>query len=402
MSENISTIILSESRQTRDVLKLYLDEFGNYNYLADFFDLSEIFNTLSSLPKSLLIVDLSTNSSKFFEFIERTAVDCPNCKIVVISDNPTVELIIKVMRAGAKEFLSSPVIKSEFFDVLKRVGCQLNNQQKPLNKCRVISVFSNKGGIGKTSVASNLALELANITKENVALVDLNFQFGDITTFLDLKPAFNISYMLSNLDKVNSGFLLNTLEKYKDTSLYVLADPPYFKQAEIVTQRQVAKLLDILRNTFSYVVIDTDASFDSKTVTALDNSDLVFLISIVNLPALRNCQRILDLFEKLGYEEEKTQIIVNRFMENDEIKIEVVENLLERKVYWKIPNNYFTMMSAINKGVPVSEVNPSSNVAQSYRELAISVSDMVYRNKLIKKYSSSAADNFNNLLRGEN
>ena len=66
MSENISTIILSESRQTRDVLKLYLDEFGNYNYLADFFDLSEIFNTLSSLPKSLLIVDLSTNSSKFF------------------------------------------------------------------------------------------------------------------------------------------------------------------------------------------------------------------------------------------------------------------------------------------------------------------------------------------------
>lgn len=208
--------------------------------------------------------------------------------------------------------------------------------------------------------------------------------------------------MLSNLDKVNSGFLLNTLEKYKDTSLYVLADPPYFKQAEIVTQRQVAKLLDILRNTFSYVVIDTDASFDSKTVTALDNSDLVFLISIVNLPALRNCQRILDLFEKLGYEEEKTQIIVNRFMENDEIKIEDVENLLERKVYWKIPNNYFTMMSAINKGVPVSEVNPSSNVAQSYRELAISVSDMVYRNKLIKKYSSSAADNFNNLLRGEN
>lgn len=400
MSEDISTIILSDNEQTRDVLKLYLGEFGNYNYLADFFDLSEIFNTLSSLPKSLLIVDVSKNTSKYLEFIEKTSADCPNCKIVVVSDNPSVGLIVKVMRVGAKEFLSAPVIKTEFFDALTRVNNQLGSDSKKTNKCRVMTVFSNKGGIGKTSIASNLALELAKITKENVALVDLNFQLGDITTFLDLKPSFNISYMLQNLDKINKDFLLNTMEKYKDTSLYVLADPPYFKQAEDITPNQISKLLDILKGTFSYIVVDTDATFDSKTVTALDNSDLIFLITIVNLPAIRNCQRILDLFDKLGYDSEKTQIIINRFMENDEIKPEDVEKVLERKIYWNIPNNYFTMMSAINKGVPVSEINASSNVAQSYKELAISVSDMVYRKKLIKKYSTPAADNFDNIMKG--
>lgn len=87
----------------------------------------------------------------------------------------------------------------------------------------------------------------------------------------------------------------------------------------------------------------------------------------------------------MGFDDEKTQVLVNRYMENDEIKAEDVEEVLGRKIYWKIPNNYFSMMSAINKGVPVSEINPDSNVALSYKNLALMVSDSVYRQKLMKK-----------------
>ena len=400
MSENISTIILSESESTKEVLRRYLKEFGKFDCLEEIKDFSEIYNTLSSLSKSLLIVDVSSDFAKYKDFITNLSAAAPNCKIVAISDNPSVELIVKLMRAGAKDFLAVPIIKTEFLHVLEKIYEQLNDSNTKENKCRVITVFSNKGGIGKTSIASNLALELAKITKENVALVDLNFQLGDITSFFDIKPSFNISYMLQNLDKISSDFLLNTIEKYKDTSLYVLADPPYFKQAENISKNQISKLFEKLKETFSYVVVDTDATFDGKTVTALDNSDLIFLVTIVNLPALRNCQRILDLFNKLGYDSEKTQIVINRYMENDDIKIEDVEKVLEKSVYWKIPNNYFTMMAAINKGISVAEVNPESNVAISYKEFAMSVSDMVYRNKLIKKYSNSQIDNINDILRG--
>lgn len=400
MSEKISTVIMSESAQTRELLEKLTHEDEKFECLQEINDFSEIFNTLSSVSKSLLIVDVSSNFSKFNEFISNVASVAPNCKIIALSDNPSVDLIVKVMRAGAKDFLSLPLIKSEFFETLDRIYKNLTETSGKENKCRVMTVFSNKGGIGKTSIATNLALELAKITKENVALVDLNFQLGDITAFLDLKPSFNISYMLQNLDKINSEFLLNTGEKYKDTSLYVLADPPYFRQAENISKNQISKLFEKLKETFSYVVVDTDSTFDAKTVTALDNSDLIFLVTIVNLPALRNCQRILDLFDKLGYEKEKTQIVINRYMENDEIKEEDVEKVLEKDVYWKIPNNYFTMMSAINKGISVAEVNPESNVAVSYKEFAMSVSDMVYRNKLIKKYSNTQTEGVDNVLRG--
>ena len=91
-----------------------------------------------------------------------------------------------------------------------------------------------------------MELNIGKITKENIALIDLNFQTGDITTFLDLKPTFNISYMLENIDKINETFLLSTLERYQRSSLYVLADPPYFKQADNITPKQISKLFEKL------------------------------------------------------------------------------------------------------------------------------------------------------------
>lgn len=401
MTEKISTIILSGQERLKEVLKLYLNERDDFELQEDCSDLSEIYNTLSSLPKSLLIIDLDASTQKkYYDFILKVAEDCPNCRVAAVYENPTIDALVKIMRSGAKEVLSSPVIKGEFFEVLNRIKEQLNDDYQKVNRCRMVTVFSNKGGIGKTSIATNLALELAKTTKENVALIDLNFQLGDITTFMDLKPSFNISYMLKNLDKLNKDFLLNTLEKYKNTSLYVLADPPYFKQAEDISPKQVAKLFEILKETFSYIVVDTDNTFDGKTITALDNSDMLFLVTIVNLPALRNCQRCLDLFEKLGYEDDKIKIVINRYMENDEIKAEDVEKLLAKEIYWKIPNNYFSLMAAINKGVPVSELNHASNVSQSYRELAIHVADTIHRQKLIKKIVSNSVENLNNILRG--
>ncbi len=391
--DKISTVIISDEFSTKEVLKLFVSEFDNLETIDDFNNYSDIFNILaSSKGKSLLIVDLSTNKIKNLDFILQVTKECKNCKVLALSDNPSVELIIEVMRAGAKEFVPVPIIKNEFFEAIKKLVTEMNEPVKK-NKCKIISVFSNKGGIGKTSLATNLALELAKITKENIALIDLNFQMGDITTFLDLKPSFNISYMLENLDKINETFLLSTLERYKSTSLYVLADPPYFKQADNIQPRQITRLFDTLKETFSYIIVDAEASFDGKNIAALDNSDLIMLVTVANLPALRNTQRCLELFEKLGYAKEKIKIVVNRYMENDEIKEADIEKVLSKDIYWKIPNNYFAIMSAINKGIPVSDVNDTTNVSQSYKKLAQQISDNLYRQNMVEKFENILNNN---------
>ncbi len=386
--QKISTLILSDELSTNEVLKLFVSEFDRLELINSPANYNEYYETLTNISgKSVFIVDLSTNKQNKLDLILKVTSNCPNCKVLALSDNPSVDLIIQIMRAGAREFIPVPVIKNEFFEALNKIISQFE-EPKRNNKCKIISVFSNKGGIGKTSLASNLALELSKITKENVALIDMNFQMGDITTFLDLKPSFNISYMLENIDKINETFLLSTLEKYKNSSLYILADPPYFKQADNIQPKQITKLFNTLKDTFSYIIVDAEASFDGKNIAALDNSDMILLVTVANLPALRNTQRCLELFEKLGYDKDKTQIIVNRYMENDEIKDDDVEKVLSKPIYWKIPNNYFAIMSAINKGVPVSTINSSTNVAQSYKDLAQYISDNLYKQNMVQKFEN--------------
>lgn len=383
----IFTVILSDEFSTSEVIKFFAGEFDNLEICQEN-DYSEAYKKIANYQgKSILLADLSTYKQQKLELILKVTKECKSCKVLALSDNPSVDLIIEIMRAGAKEFVPIPIIKSEFFESVNKLLSEFNETKKT-NNCKIISVFSNKGGIGKTSLATNLALELSKITKENIALIDLNFQMGDITTFLDLKPSFNISYMLENLDKINETFLLSTLERYKKTSLYVLADPPYFKQADNIQPRQITKLFNTLKETFSYIIVDAEASFEGKNIAALDNSDLVLLVSVANLPALRNTQRCLELFKKLGYDKEKVKIIINRYMENDEIKETDIEKVLSKKIYWKIPNNYFAIMTAINKGIPVSEINDSTNIARSYKDLAQYISDNLYKQNMVEKFEN--------------
>ena len=377
----IPVIIISEDKGVAELVKRYSEKTEKYTFIASTFDFSKAYNAVKELSKVLVVVDISEYQEQVLNFVSKITSDFPQCRVCALSDKPDVDLVIRAMRVGACDFVSMPLIESDFNPVIEKIYNDLTENKPKKSKCRVITIYSNKGGVGKTSVAVNLAFELAKITKENVALIDLNFRLGDVTTFLDLKPSFNISYMLQNLSKVNEEFLLSTLEKYKDTSLYVLADPPNFNREVNILSKNIAGLFNVLRNTFSYVVIDTAGGFEKNALTALENSDLILLASNVNLPALRNSQRCIEYFEKIGIEKEKVQILINRYMENDEINAVDVEEVLGKDLYWKIPNNYFTMMSAANKGVPVSLINADSNVALSYKNLALMISDSVFREK---------------------
>lgn len=399
MTNQIPTVIIDTEQQSIEVLKLYLKEVDYIDVVGEFSDIVASYNAILEDRPAIVVIDISKKCELALDIINKISINHKTCKIVVTSSSYSTDIIIKAMRSGAREFWPKPFIKDDIVNSLNKLKDQVNGSSYDNKKCRVITTFSNKGGIGKTAIAANLALELANMTKEKVALIDLNLQLGDITTFLDINPSFDISYVIQNLSRIDETFLLSTLEKYKDTSLYILADPPYLEQGEDITAEQISKLFDVLKQAFSYIIVDTSANFDGKTITALDNSDLILLISIVNLPAIRNCQRCLELFERLGYEKEKTKIILNRFMENDEIKVEDVEDVLGKKIYWKIPNNYFTIMSAINKGIPVGVINSDSNIAQSYRELAAMLSDNIHKQDYGKKIARKPFFNFTGLFK---
>lgn len=375
MAIKIDTVIIDSESISKELIATYLDAVDDINIIQQFDDILVAQDYIIENKPTLVIVDITKKTNMALDIISRLTSTIKNIKIIVLSYEVDSNIVIKALRAGAREFLIKPLIEKTFVESVEKMKGLILGNINDSTRCKVITTFSNKGGIGKTAIAVNLAMEIANVTKEKVALVDLNLQMGDITTFLNLDPSFDTAYVINNLDRIDESFLLSTLEQYNKTSLYVLADPLDIEQAEVITSDDITTLINVLRNVFSYIIIDTTSSFDSKTITALDNSDLIMLISIINLPSIRNCQRCFDLFKKLGYSKDKIKLLINRYMETDDIKVEDVEEVLNHKVYFKIPNNYYTIMNSINKGVPVCDASPNSNVTKSFKQLATQVAD---------------------------
>ncbi len=362
-------IIIDNDTESADNLRQILESYNYVKIAGIYNNLIDGFNAVIKEKPVLVFIDISENTDFAYELIEKISNDNRSCIIFATSFDGSSDFIIRALKAGAREFLSKPINESSLRAVLQKAR-NIADQQNSGSSGKIFSVFSNKGGIGKTTIAVNLAYNLAEITRKRVALVDLNLQLGDVTTFLDLSPSFDISYVASHLNRIDEAFLLSTLEKYKDNELYVLADPPYLEQAEDITTEQITSALGILKSVFSYIVIDTGSNFDSKNLCSLDASDSILLISMINLPSIRNAQRSMELFKRLEYSESKIKLIINRYMPTDEISIDDIEEALGHPVFWKIPNNYFTVMSAINRGFPIAKIDPRSPINENFMELA--------------------------------
>lgn len=380
MENNSVIYILDENQNSREILKSYIEElslgmeiklFNDYEYA-----LQEI---KSETVPPIVFIDITNINNKTNELID--AIKLLTSQIVITSVDYSTDMIIKAMRMGAREFLPKPIIKEH----LKRVfAIFLQQSESNSSISKIITIYSNKGGIGKTTIATNLAYELARSTKDKVALVDLNLQLGDVSTFLNLNPTFDVAYFINNIVEKNSSSFLEAFERYRDTSLYVLSDPNYIEQAEALTVQKVENLLNALKKHFSYIVVDMSSNIDANSLKILDKSDYILFTTIVNIPAIRNTQRCLNLFASRRYAKDKVKIVINRYMENEEINIEDIESTLGEKIYWKIPNNYFSIMEAINKGVPIKEVNANSNISNNFSDFATKISDDIVKETILK------------------
>lgn len=378
--QNSTVFVLDRNENSRDIIKSFIENFDFVSEVKLYGDYNKGYEDIKLAENPVVILDISEDFAGLDEIAGKLKL--VTSKIIITSINYSTNTIIKALRLGAKEFLPKPVLREDLVRVLSMLASI--SPENEVSQSKIITVYSNKGGIGKTTIAVNLAAELAKVTKDKVALVDLNLQLGDISTFLNLNPPFDVNYVIRRLIDKEENILIKGFEKYKDLSLYVLSDPSYIEQSESITTQQITTLFSALKKVFPYIVVDMSSNIDPISLKILDSSDWIMFTTIVNIPAIRNAQRCLNLFRSRKYPSNKVKIVINRYMENDEIKIEDIENTLGESVYWKIPNNYFTIMEAINKGVSISEVNAESNIGNSFRDFAAKVSDDIIEQSVVQ------------------
>lgn len=380
MQNSSALFVLDKNEHSRQIIRSFTENLEFINEVKLYSDYKKGIEDLKQYSDPIVIVDITDDNSDLNGIVDN--IKLITSKIIITSMDYSTNTIINVLRLGAKEFLPKPVLQEDLVRILTMFASVSPEDEDSQSK--IITVYSNKGGIGKTTIAINLAIELAKVTKDKVALVDLNLQLGDISTFLNLNPPFDVNYVIQRLIDKDDDIFIKGFEKYKDNSLYVLSDSSYIEQSGSITVQQISELFRKLKKVFSYIVIDMSSSIDPVSLKILDESDWIMFTTIVNIPAIRNAQRCLNLFRSRNYPDDKIKLVINRYMENDEIKIDDIENTLGEKVYWKVPNNYFTIMEAINKGVSISEINPESNIGSNFRDFAAKVSDDIIEQAVIQ------------------
>ncbi len=380
MGRIFTAIIIEQDPDARAAIRDAYDELGTVEILAETDSLIYGYELIRKNRPDMAFIDLREDQSKSLEIMNRVSTYFKEIMIVTSGEKVDMKTVMECMQAGAREFLERPFTLESLEELVIKHRRTLSVDLTGDTSGRILTVFSNKGGLGKTTIAVNTALALSEITEKPVALIDLNLQLGDITTFLDVLPKQTIVDIAKNIGRVDAAYLETSLAnfRYDKSNLYILADPLHVEEGEEVTADQINTVLTVLKATFEYVVIDTTTSFDSKTLTALDLADNILLISMVNLPCIRSSQRVLTLFERLGYDKDKVKLVINRYVSGEEISIDDVEQTLDHDVFWKIPNNYFSVMTAINRGVPINSLDNGQAIYQNFIDFSRQLTGLIH------------------------
>ncbi len=368
MSRSLKIFIVDKDNITVSIVENYLREV-NYDFsLEKCGMLSEAKEKIDENVLNLFIVDASENVEQIGTEIDNLEDTFKNCKFIITAYDFKTDNIVRFLRKSKKDFITKPIIKTRFLEIVNEIVEKMTSEQDFSGQGKVISVFSNKGGLGKTTVAVNLGYELARRDRRSkVAIVDMNLFLGDVTTFLDITPPYDLSFLIEKLDVTKDVVDLTT--QYSDSNYYVIADSPYRDYSRNITKEDVVKMLNVLRKKFKYIIIDNSSAITGKTKYILDLSDMILLITESNLPTLNNCKRCLDFFEHIGLQK-KTQIVLNRYSSFDECQKQDVADILQKDIFAVIPNDWQTSSSAINKGITIGETNPFSDIYYSFGELA--------------------------------
>ena len=380
----IRVLIVDDIAETRENVKklLYFEE--DVEVVGSGSNGREGVDLAIKLNPDIVLMDINMPGMDGIAASETISSQAPNVQVVMMSVQGEADYLRRSMLAGAREFLIKPFSGDELVNSIHRVH-QLAATRRvampppPVTTIvappplptggKVIAVFGSKGGAGSSTFAVNFAIALREETKERVALVDANFEFGDIGVFLNLPSSRTIADMAGEKTEIDEDLLDGTMASHT-SGVKVLLAPARPEMAELVKVEHLKKIMDLLPNSFDYIVVDLWKSFQEATVFFLDIADLIVLISTSDIPAVKNAKLFFELTEALSYPSEKTFFVLNREDGRSGITAKDIQASIKHQVGMSLPKDDRTSTLALNRGVPFVLSQKNIPLSQAYYNLA--------------------------------
>ncbi len=289
-------------------------------------------------------------------------------RILVVGPAAEAKLILDILREGAFQYIDREEVASQIGPALRR----MRQQPAPASTCgRLISVVGVGGGNGASTLAANLAVDLAR-KYEACALCDLSVSSGDLAALLDLHPIHCVADLCRHVERVDKSLFLHSLTKHA-TGVHLLAAPQSYRDLRDITARGVRKAIGLARSHFSYVIVDHDSPYRAEQLQVLQQADTILLVIRLDIAAVRRAQDLIAFLKETRIEPSRLRLIVSRYRRPGELRIADVEKALELRASQVIPEDARIVNRANNRGVPVILDQPRAGVSRSILELSHSV-----------------------------
>lgn len=381
MSNPIDVLIVDDVAETRQNVRTLLSFEPDIRVVGEAANGREAVALAKRLRPGVILMDINMPVADGIEAAEAISRELPSASVVIMSVQGEYEYLRKAMAAGARDYLVKPFTAEELVQSVRRTGERHSDAAaglrgpdhpgRPSPRGRVVTVFSTKGGIGKTCIAANLSVALRQCTGSKVCAVDLDLQFGDMAVLLDLQPSRTLAD-LAREETMDSSSVLSCMLLH-ESGVELLAAPARPEQAEIVTGKHVDAVLRYLRESYDYVVVDTPQSFQDPLLAALDLSDMILLVVTLDVPTIKSVKLCMEVMDSLRYPPEKTVLVLNRSSRQIGVRIDDLETALGRKVDFHIPSDGRLVVPSVNSGVPFVRSHPSARISRAVTELALFV-----------------------------
>ena len=332
---------------------------------------------LRGVDPELIILDLEADPVLGIKFAQFLTEQSPGRRVLATGPAPTSEQLLAALRAGISEYLPKPVTKEALGAALEGMARKLrwSPTASATQPGKLLAVFSGKGGSGSTTVATNLAIYLHQLTGRRTLVVDLDLELGEIALQLGVEPRFNFIDMVRNFHRMDADLLASYIEHHS-SGIHLLSAPYHPQKTEVVTGDQITRILRFLKQNYDYVVVDTSKSFSPPTLATFEQADQIYLVTTVDVPSLRNIARCLPLLNLMAAPaDERLRLVLNRYHDDGLIRVEDIERTLGLKVFRTIGNDYDAVVRSINTGVPII-IDRDSRYARDLRALGAQIAGL--------------------------
>lgn len=372
LEETIRVMIVDDIAETRENIRKLLQFETDIEVVGAARSGEEALQIAGDVEPDVVLMDINMPDMDGIAVTESLLRDVPYAQVVMLSVQSEADYMRRAMLAGARDFIAKPPSGEELIRTIRVVSERAREQKEKLAQPvqqpqmpgtgpfpggtgalegKLLTIYSAKGGVGCTMLATNIAIGL-NTDETPAVLVDANLQFGDVSVFMNLQVKNSMLDVASRAEELESDYIDEILMTH-ESGLKVLAAPPRPEMADEVQAEQLREVLKFLKQNYAYVVVDTASTMDDVSLAVLDISDLLVAVATPDIPSIKDSRLLFDLLNVLEFPRERICFVLNKMERKTGISAQAVSENLKRPVEGQIPSEEQVVAGSINRGIPL-------------------------------------------------